>query len=628
MMQGSAPPSSGHGSSTGTPPSCVFPAPSGPDVSCQPCPSTKEQAALGPYVEQGAEIGMYLCVHPLCGSRCKSSKTFKQMQDHVKTKTHQTTPPTAEEQAEKDKEKLAKEIKAAGIDTGDFELRGRAVFCTVCAKGLCSVDGQGKKSLKEKLSTHVTGAKGGQTPHMYKKTGDYRRCPENRKGSKPGKQVKTQQVHHCSVCGETEHVCTVCPHRNRTKQLRILFHADLAAELVCWLQKDDPVGLDSYYTQGVLLTVMGRYGTCHHGSKDHQLLNMGSVQLHAANHDVNVEGFAKQALYAMARRKNPCHRHADMSWFPRIWKAQEHISSGFEEYVCELMTNLEKALMHPLFSVKLEHYDRIIGAILSNSNGRVGRGFTQTLHANKQAWEHSTQAMHNPDAGKPSQQPCKAQTLVYVGGQLQFVTLGHVLRRLPRGQCYSKYPQYVQYLTPNFQKCDFNLVYAAVKRDFRNEQLQKITQQFAKLPEGDVKLIYQSCQWGPLKDGRHECELCGNIVQCNEDQALRVFRAEPHCHKACLGCDKPKCAQYHEVTRLIELVKRQRRLEDAAIAHATRHGGEFPDAKESQTCCDQLGDLLGNTFADVIEHVTGVKNLKPCCAIVPRKKRKVEESCY
>ena len=37
------------------------------------------------------------------------------------------------------------------------------------------------------------------------------------------------------------------------------------------------------------------------------------------------------------------------------------------------------------------------------------------------------------------------------------------------------------------------------------------------------------------------------IIECNEEQALRVFRAEPHCHKACPGCDKPKCAQYHKV---------------------------------------------------------------------------------
>ena len=115
-------------------------------------------------------------------------------------------------------------------------------------------------------------------------------------------------------------------------------------------------------------------------------------------------------------------------------------------------------------------------------------------------------------------------------------------------QCYSKCPQYVKYLTKNYQLCDFNLVDPAVKQEFRQEQFELITKKSRNLPKGDIKLIHQSCQWGPLEDGRHECELCGNIVQCNEDQALRVVRAEPHCHKACDGCDKPKCAQYHRKT--------------------------------------------------------------------------------
>eukprot|EP01047_Picozoa_sp_COSAG01_P075889 COSAG01_NODE_13153_length_1627_cov_19.566754_2_plen_107_part_00 len=104
----------------------------------------------------------------------------------MKSKTHQTTPLTAEQQVEKDKDKLEKQLEAAGIDTGDFELHDHEVFCTVCGYNLCSVDGQGNHSLKEKLYMHVTGTKGGKTWHMYKKTGDYALCPENRKGAKPG----------------------------------------------------------------------------------------------------------------------------------------------------------------------------------------------------------------------------------------------------------------------------------------------------------------------------------------------------------------------------------------------------------------------------------------------------------
>jgi hypothetical protein len=607
--------------------------PSDPEALSKPCPSAQAVPAdLGRWVKAGTVISTFQCIHPSCqgNKKSKGDKTLPQMRRHVKeSATHRTEPPTAQEQAEEDQNKFTAGLVDADVPAEDFKLDGGDVHCTVCEKLLCTVQGDSSgHSLTAKLRVHVHGTKGdNKTKHMHTKTGNFAHCPENRKGPTPGKQVMTTQVHHCSICGDSKHQSDTCPQRNPVDPLITLQDADFAEELIKWLPWTGLTDQDIF--RGVSKQIEARYsGMVDGGTCPHQVLGMRAEQLRSENAQVDLEDYTLKAKLSLFSRGPSLSIRAETVDLRPIKDAAAAITQvGYEEYVSVLVTDLQKQLMSPMLIEYLPVYDRLMKRYLSNRNGRVGSGSKQTMFKTDSQWHNSVRATVNAYVGKPLPM-CKAQTIVYVDGVQQFVALGHITRPLPPGRCYADNPHLVKFLTPNTNPVDFNRIDPSVKREYRREELQRLTARFTALPRGKITLQYQNHQWGPLQDGQHVCQLCGMIIQCGEDEAMRAFRSQPHCHKKCQGCDKPKCQEFHKVMRLIAVMKDQRRLEAAQIDHANKHGGEFPQAAEYQECCDALAaqDLVGKSFADVIAHVTGKPDLRTCCAVARPEKQALVRS--